>query len=334
MMVLVVIPTYNETRQPARPRACRARPSRARASWSSTIESPDGTGAARRCAGASSSPDASTSCIAPDSAASAVRTSRVCSVRWPERRRRSSARWTQTGRTIRKYLPAMIDGVQRPTTSSSGRDICTASGGELAAAPHHPERVRQPLHPRHHGLATDGLHERLSAAGAARRWRSCRSTASSPTATRSWSRCSSRRTGAARESAKCRSSSSSDGWACRSCRAACCSSRALTPWRLRLRSLGRSARERTPPRGDGGDVVPAVPGRHGRHVHGADRARPGRARPRGPHGAAVAPALDSAPPRDGGVTFHLFRYAPMPSLNVFGYAGALRGRRRGCAARR
>ena len=30
------------------------------------------------------------------------------------------------------------------------------------------------------------------------------------------------------------------------------------------------------------------------------------------------------PPREGGVTFHLFRYAPMPSLNVFGYSGALR----------
>jgi glycosyltransferase involved in cell wall biosynthesis len=30
------------------------------------------------------------------------------------------------------------------------------------------------------------------------------------------------------------------------------------------------------------------------------------------------------PPREGGVTFHLFRYAPARSLNVFGYAGALR----------
>ena len=30
------------------------------------------------------------------------------------------------------------------------------------------------------------------------------------------------------------------------------------------------------------------------------------------------------PPREGGVTFHLFRYAPTQSLNVFGYAGALR----------
>ena len=32
----------------------------------------------------------------------------------------------------------------------------------------------------------------------------------------------------------------------------------------------------------------------------------------------------SRPPREGGVTFHLFRYAPAAVLNVFGYAGALR----------
>jgi glycosyltransferase involved in cell wall biosynthesis len=30
------------------------------------------------------------------------------------------------------------------------------------------------------------------------------------------------------------------------------------------------------------------------------------------------------PPREGGVHFHFFRYAPLESLNVFGYAGALR----------
>jgi len=30
------------------------------------------------------------------------------------------------------------------------------------------------------------------------------------------------------------------------------------------------------------------------------------------------------PPREGGVHFHFFRYAPLRSLNVFGYAGALR----------
>ncbi len=35
---------------------------------------------------------------------------------------------------------------------------------------------------------------------------------------------------------------------------------------------------------------PRFPGRHDRHVHGADRARRGRTRPRGPHGDPVAPA--------------------------------------------
>jgi glycosyltransferase involved in cell wall biosynthesis len=39
------------------------------------------------------------------------------------------------------------------------------------------------------------------------------------------------------------------------------------------------------------------------------------------------------PTRDGGVTFHLFKYSPHPSLNVFGYAGALQAdvRLRGAA---
>lgn len=32
----------------------------------------------------------------------------------------------------------------------------------------------------------------------------------------------------------------------------------------------------------------------------------------------------SRPERENGVTFHLFRYAPSPAFNVFGYAGALR----------
>ncbi len=61
-----------------------------------------------------------------------------------------------------QYLPAMIAacGTQRRRhrIAISARRL----GGELATAPHHPERVRQPLHPRHHGIATDGLHERLS----------------------------------------------------------------------------------------------------------------------------------------------------------------------------
>lgn len=40
----------------------------------------------------------------------------------------------------------------------------------------------------------------------------------------------------------------------------------------------------------------------------------------------VAPwhPLVARPAREGGVTFHFFKYAPHPALNVFGYAGALR----------
>jgi len=37
----------------------------------------------------------------------------------------------------------------------------------------------------------------------------------------------------------------------------------------------------------------------------------------------LAPVL-RRPSREEGVSFHLYRYAPHPSLNVFGYAGALR----------
>ncbi|MCU0257251.1 MAG: glycosyltransferase [Vicinamibacterales bacterium] len=40
----------------------------------------------------------------------------------------------------------------------------------------------------------------------------------------------------------------------------------------------------------------------------------------------VAPwhPLVTRPPREGGVHFHFFKYAPHPALNVFGYAGGLR----------
>jgi glycosyltransferase involved in cell wall biosynthesis len=40
----------------------------------------------------------------------------------------------------------------------------------------------------------------------------------------------------------------------------------------------------------------------------------------------VAPwhPLVSREPREGGVTFHFYKYAPVPSLNVFGYAAAMR----------
>ena len=83
---------------------------------------------------------------------------------------------------------------------------------------------------------------------------------------------------------------------------------AYMPWRVVLRgdAAGRGDRqargsadptERAAPsmrrdRRHGGDVVPAFRGRHPRHLHGADRARPRRPRPRRPRRPALAPEAD------------------------------------------
>ena len=50
----------------------------------------------------------------------------------------------------------------------------------------------------------------------------------------------------------------------------------------------------------------------------------GGARARGAHRRAVAPAGCARPAEERGVHFHFFRYAPVPALNVFGYAAAMR----------
>ena len=74
--------------------------------------SPDGTGAARRCSSRGSSPAASTSCTAPEAAASAVRTSTACSSALADRRDVH----LPDGRGLShdpKYLPAMVGGVRR-----------------------------------------------------------------------------------------------------------------------------------------------------------------------------------------------------------------------------
>ncbi len=72
------------------------------------------------------------------------------------------------------------------------------------------------------------------------------------------------------------------------------------PWRLGVGSWELTSRTPTRDlatmrrnRRDGGDVVPALRGRHPRHLHGADRARPRRPRPRRPCRAAVAPEARS-----------------------------------------
>ena len=92
---------------------------------------------------------------------------------------------------------------------------------ELAAAPDHPELVRQLLHPHRHRPAAARHHHRLSLLAARGARHGCRSTASSRTATRSCSTSRSWPPTPGCGSSSRRSSSSSAGRARRSCRAAC-----------------------------------------------------------------------------------------------------------------
>ena len=121
-----------------------------------------------------------------------------------------------------KYLPAMIERGRRRRRSRDRLAISQRhQRGELAAAPHHPEPVRQLLHPHRHRPAHARHHDRLSLLAPRHRWRSCRSIASSPTATRSCSTSRSWPPTPACASSSRRSSSSSGARARRSCRAAC-----------------------------------------------------------------------------------------------------------------
>ncbi len=102
---------------------------------------------------------------------------------------------------------------------------------ELAVQASRPQPLREHLRPHGDPARRARLHVGLSML-ATRRSPRCRSTLSSRTATRSWSRCSSSRTGAAAASPRCRSPSSSAARASRRCRARCCMESAFTPWRL------------------------------------------------------------------------------------------------------
>ena len=77
-------------------------------------------------------------------------------------------------------------------------------------------------------------------------------------------------------------------------------------------------------RRDGDDVVSPVPGRQRRHLHGADCRV--RRRARATKSTSSPPGIRSsrATPEEHGVRFHFYKYAPLRSLNVFGYAAALR----------
>ena len=77
---------------------------------------------------------------------------------------------------------------------------------------------------------------------------------------------------------------------------------------------------------------PAVSGRQRRHLHGADRRSASRrAATRSTSSRRGTRAITRGKSEDG-VLFHFFKYAPVPALNVFGYAAGAARRR--AAARR
>ncbi len=87
-----------------------------------------------------------------------------------------------------KYLPDLVRGRGRKRRRHRLALPAGRQRRQLAAATPHAQPVRQLVHPHRHRPARPRLHGRVTAAGGARRSAGCRSTPSSPTATRSWSR--------------------------------------------------------------------------------------------------------------------------------------------------
>ncbi len=135
-----------------------------------------------------------------------------------------------------KYLPAMI------AAAAAGADLVIGSRylqrhqrRELAAAPHHPQLVRQLLHPHGHRPAHARHHHRLSLLAPRRRSPSCRSIASSPTATRSCSTSRSWPPTPACGSSSRRSSSSSGAMGASKLSSGVLIESLFTPWKLIMR---------------------------------------------------------------------------------------------------
>ena len=124
-----------------------------------------------------------------------------------------------------KHLPDLIAAAP----AGRRRDRIALHSGrrdrELAEAAAAAQPIRQHLHPCGDAIARPRLHQRLSLLASRGARRACRSIGSSPTATRSWSRCCSSRRAAAAASPRCRSRSSSGAKASPRFRAPCCSSR-------------------------------------------------------------------------------------------------------------
>ena len=157
-----------------------------------------------------SSPAASRSCTAPESAASAGRTSTVFSARCQSDADlicQMDADWSHDP----KYLPAMVAACDDHDVVIGSRYLHGVSVvnwplRRIILSAFANRYIRGD-----HRAATARLHERLPLLAPRGAGEAAARHASSPTATPSSSRCSTRRTRAARESARCRSSSSSAG---------------------------------------------------------------------------------------------------------------------------
>ena len=73
----------------------------------------------------------------------------------------SSARWTRICSHDPQYLPAMIEAAAAADLVIGSRYLQRHQRRQLAAPPHHPEPLRQPLHPHRHRPRRPRLHDRL-----------------------------------------------------------------------------------------------------------------------------------------------------------------------------
>ena len=203
---------------------------------------------------------------------------------------------------------------------------------ELAAAPHHAERVRESLHPGRHRALRRTTARAGTACGGARRWRRLpldRRAANGyafltemlyeAARARLPHRRSADRLRRARRRATRRSRGNvlariaADAVAARSCAAAACGDRRPDLMAMRhVVVMVATSYPRFPGDGVGSFMEPIAKGvaARGHEVHLV---------------APWHPAITRGQVEDG-VYFHFFHYAPVPSLNVFGYAvGAARG---------
>ena len=193
MRPLVIVPTYNERDNLSRSARAAAGDSRlARAHRRRRVAGRHGTDRRRdmprpiaracRC------------CTERASAALACRTSTACTWRC-EPMPRTSARWTRTSRTIRPTCPRLLAAAEHADFVIGSRYVAGRTHRELAAASPDAQRIREPLHPRHHAAARSATAPAASAAGGARRSSGFRWPRSAPTAMRSSSSSPGRRRG-------------------------------------------------------------------------------------------------------------------------------------------